>query len=56
MLEVSRGHLSHSLTFKCITEMLQRGYQLLQLFHYRTKLLNAKLSYKIPEAIFSLRP
>jgi len=54
MLEVSRGHLSHSLTFKCITEMLLWDYQLLQLFYYRTELFNTKLSYKIPESIFSL--
>lgn len=53
MLEGSQSHISHSLTFKCITRMLQWDYQLLQSCYYRTELLNTKRSYEIPEAIFS---
>lgn len=34
--------------------MLQWEYQLLQLCYHHTELFNTKLSYKIPEAMFSL--
>lgn len=53
LLEGSQSHISHSLTFKCITKMLQWDFQLLHFCYYHTELLSTKRSSEIPEAIFS---